>query len=123
MTHHIKSLMSYNEVSSSEYCSVDNFFLPGINTGNKIYSHGLALNCNTDMLWFSRIVPCGIRGKGVTSMTLQTGKEITVEDVVPTFLEEMKSIFEWDIEPIQEISVDPDSHDNDLFSIVTTNTH
>uniref|UniRef100_A0A8C1II11 lipoyl(octanoyl) transferase n=1 Tax=Cyprinus carpio TaxID=7962 RepID=A0A8C1II11_CYPCA len=41
----------------------------GIHCGRYITSHGLALNCNTDMSWFDNIVPCGIMGKGVTSLS------------------------------------------------------
>ena len=31
--------------------------------------HGLALNCNNDLSWFDHIVPCGIEGMGVTSLS------------------------------------------------------
>ena len=36
----------------------------GINAEKEITSHGLAINCNTDMKWFGNIVPCGILDKG-----------------------------------------------------------
>ena len=36
----------------------------GINAEREITSHGLAINCNTDMKWFGNIVPCGIVDKG-----------------------------------------------------------
>jgi lipoate-protein ligase B len=39
-----------------------------------VTQHGFAINCNTDMAWFSHIVPCGLAGKGVTSLTIQTGQ-------------------------------------------------
>jgi len=42
----------------------------GINAQREITSHGLAINCNTDMRWFGNIVPCGIRDKGVTSLSI-----------------------------------------------------
>ena len=45
--------------------------------------HGLALNCDSDLSWFDRIVPCGIRDAGVTSLTLETGIPVTVSDVTP----------------------------------------
>ncbi|MFL1381757.1 MULTISPECIES: lipoyl(octanoyl) transferase LipB [unclassified Nocardiopsis] len=45
--------------------------------------HGLALNCNNDMSWFDRIVPCGISDAGVTSLTAETGRDVPVAEVRP----------------------------------------
>jgi lipoyl(octanoyl) transferase len=45
--------------------------------------HGLALNCDCDLSWFDRIVPCGIRDAGVTSLTTETGIRVSVSDVTP----------------------------------------
>ena len=39
-----------------------------------ITSHGLALNCDNDLTWFEHIVPCGIEGKFVTSLSKETGR-------------------------------------------------
>jgi lipoyl(octanoyl) transferase len=45
--------------------------------------HGLALNCDNDMSWFDRIVPCGISDAGVTSLTNELGRDVTVADARP----------------------------------------
>ncbi|CAL9574377.1 Octanoyltransferase [Nocardiopsis dassonvillei] len=45
--------------------------------------HGLALNCNNDMSWFDRIVPCGISDAGVTSLTAELGRDVPVAEVRP----------------------------------------
>ena len=36
--------------------------------------HGLALNCSTDLSWFEHIIPCGITGSGVTSLSKLLGR-------------------------------------------------
>ncbi|XP_035288053.1 putative lipoyltransferase 2, mitochondrial [Anguilla anguilla] len=59
----------------------------GINCRMYITSHGLALNCNTDMRWFENIVPCGIVGKGVTSLSQELKREVTVPEAIPPLLE------------------------------------
>jgi lipoyl(octanoyl) transferase len=43
--------------------------------------HGLAINCNCDLTWFDRIVACGIRDAGVTTLSVELGRDVTVEQV------------------------------------------
>lgn len=65
----------------------------GIHASRYVTTHGLALNCNTDLKWFDHIVPCGIVGKGVTSLTRELGKEISIEDATPMLLNSFKKLF------------------------------
>jgi lipoyl(octanoyl) transferase len=44
--------------------------------------HGFALNCDCDLGWFDRIVPCGIRDAGVTSLSVETARPVGVLDMV-----------------------------------------
>ena len=51
-------------------------------------SHGVALNCTTDLTWFSHIVPCGLVGKGVTSLVHAArlpADQVQPERVLPVF--------------------------------------
>ena len=45
--------------------------------------HGLALNCDCDLSWYDRIVPCGIRDAGVSTLSAEAGRSITVAEVTP----------------------------------------
>jgi lipoyl(octanoyl) transferase len=55
----------------------------GARVARGVTMHGLALNCDCDLSWFDRIVPCGIRDAGVTSLTVETGIRVSVADVTP----------------------------------------
>lgn len=61
--------------------------------GRHVTTHGLGLNCNTDLCWFDHIVPCGIPDKGVTSVSRELGREVTIQEVEPYFLEAFSEIF------------------------------
>ncbi len=43
--------------------------------------HGFALNCDCDLGWFDRFVPCGIRDAGVTSLSAECGGPVTVQEM------------------------------------------
>lgn len=55
----------------------------GIRVSRGVTLHGFALNCNPDLTWFDRIVPCGIADAGVTSLSRELGREVTVDEVLP----------------------------------------
>jgi lipoyl(octanoyl) transferase len=54
----------------------------GIRVARGVTMHGFALNCDCDLAWFDRIVPCGLRDAGVTSLSAEAGRTITVMDAV-----------------------------------------
>jgi lipoyl(octanoyl) transferase len=55
----------------------------GIRVVRGVTLHGFALNCDCDLTWYDRIVPCGIADAGVTSLTRELGKAVSVETVLP----------------------------------------
>lgn len=65
----------------------------GIHTGHFVTTHGLAINCSTDLRWFEAIVPCGIRNRGVTSLTRELSRMVTVDEVLPVFLKSFAEAF------------------------------
>ena len=72
----------------------------GIQVRHGITSHGLALNCNTDLRWFDNIVPCGIEGKESTSISRELSQDVSIPTVVPKFCKSFESIFDCNIELI-----------------------
>jgi lipoyl(octanoyl) transferase len=55
----------------------------GIRVSQGATMHGFALNCDCDLSWFDRIVPCGLTDATVTSLSKETGRDITVADATP----------------------------------------
>jgi lipoyl(octanoyl) transferase len=54
----------------------------GIRVARGVTMHGFALNCDCDLSWYDRIVPCGIRDASVTSLSAEAGRPVTVADVL-----------------------------------------
>ena len=66
----------------------------GIRSSRWVTMHGFALNANTNLGYFDNIIPCGIRGKAVTSMEVELGKKVDIEDVKSKILKHFKALFE-----------------------------
>ena len=61
----------------------------GVRVKRGVTTHGLALNVNTDLRWFDEMIPCGIRGKTVTSLSRELARPVSmaeVEDVLAVHL-------------------------------------
>lgn len=65
----------------------------GVRTSRWVAMHGLALNVNTDLEGFTYIIPCGIENKGVTSMTLELNRKISINEVLEKFLIHFAEVF------------------------------
>lgn len=55
----------------------------GVRVARGVTLHGFALNCNPDLSWFDRIVACGITDAGVTSVSAELHRTVTVADALP----------------------------------------
>ncbi|WP_301915793.1 lipoyl(octanoyl) transferase LipB [Phocaeicola coprophilus] len=64
----------------------------GVRSSHFVTMHGLALNVNTDLRYFSYIHPCGFIDKGVTSIARETGHEISVEEVTERLQQELETL-------------------------------
>ncbi|XP_065290083.1 octanoyl-[acyl-carrier-protein]:protein N-octanoyltransferase LIPT2, mitochondrial [Dermacentor albipictus] len=58
----------------------------GVHGSRYITTHGIAINCNTDLSWFDHIVPCGIADKGVTSLSRELGRLVTINEAYPVLV-------------------------------------
>jgi lipoyl(octanoyl) transferase len=54
----------------------------GVEAG-RVAMHGFAFNCNPDLSWGAVIIPCGIVGAGVTSLSYELGRDVPVSEVLP----------------------------------------
>ena len=68
----------------------------GIKISSWITMHGFALNVNTDLELFNGIVPCGIRDKDVTSMSLETGGVVSIQKVKDSLISKFFANFAYD---------------------------
>ncbi|QPP09166.1 lipoyl(octanoyl) transferase LipB [Streptomyces bathyalis] len=66
----------------------------GVRVAKGVTMHGFALNCDPDNTWFDRIVPCGIRDAGVTSLSNELGHDVPVTDVLPVMEKHLSEVLE-----------------------------
>ena len=57
--------------------------------------HGFAVNCDVDLAWYDRFVPCGISDAGVTSLSAELGRDVTVEEVAPLAQRRLAELLAW----------------------------
>lgn len=67
----------------------------GVRSSRWVTMHGFALNVNANLGYFDLMIPCGIRGKAVTSLNVELGKEkVDLEDVKEKLLKHFSNLFE-----------------------------
>ena len=65
----------------------------GIKIKRWVSMHGIAINCDVDLTPFSTIVPCGIHSHGVTSISQELGRVVTVEGFAPALIRGFQTVF------------------------------
>ncbi|MGB5610643.1 lipoyl(octanoyl) transferase LipB [Eudoraea sp.] len=70
----------------------------GVRASRWVTMHGFALNVNADLGYFDLMIPCGIKGKAVTSLNVELGqKEVSMEEVKKKLLKHFSQLFEAEI--------------------------
>jgi lipoyl(octanoyl) transferase len=67
----------------------------GVRVAQGVTMHGFALNCDPDLTWFDRIVPCGIADAGVTSLSAELGRDVTVAEVLEPVRRRLDDLLSW----------------------------
>ena len=72
----------------------------GVRASRWVTMHGFALNVNADLGYFDNIIPCGIRGKSVTSLNVELRVEVVDEnEVKEKIVKHFSKLFEAEIKP------------------------
>ena len=67
----------------------------GLRVSRGVTMHGISLNCDVDLGWYDRFVPCGIADAGVTTLSQELGRRVTVEEVLPSVRQHLSRYLDW----------------------------
>jgi len=76
----------------------DKLVAMGVHVSRWVTSHGFAFNISTDLRYFDWIVPCGLRGKGVTSLEKLLGRPVEMQVAMERVIEHFGRVFAFDME-------------------------
>ncbi|MCX6399365.1 MAG: lipoyl(octanoyl) transferase LipB [Propionibacteriales bacterium] len=82
----------------------------GIRVSRGVTMHGFAINCDVDLGWYDRFVPCGISDAGVTSLSSELGRDVPVSEVLDAVRRHLGELLTWgpyDATPDYEPRPDP----------------
>jgi len=67
----------------------------GIRVSRGVTMHGFALNCDVDLGWYDRFVPCGIADAAVTSLSAELGRDVPIAEVIPLVERRLDELLAW----------------------------
>jgi lipoate-protein ligase B len=82
-------------VGTNQICAV------GLAVKQMVSMHGIALNVATELDYDRLINPCGLTGRGITSLSKEAGRAVSVEEAKAALLEELASTFEIAFTPVR----------------------
>jgi len=90
----------------------DKLVAMGVHVSRWITSHGFAFNVNTDLRFFDWIVPCGLHGKGVTSLQKLLGKPVSMELATEHVIRHFGAVFGMEMRQAERAPAGPDQQVN-----------
>jgi lipoyl(octanoyl) transferase len=76
----------------------DKLVAMGVHVSRWVTSHGFAFNVNTDLHFFDWIVPCGLHGKGVTSLQKILGRPVSMKEATERVIRQFGEVFNTEME-------------------------
>lgn len=84
----------------------------GIRVARGVTMHGFSLNANVDLGWYDRFIPCGISDAGVTTLSVELGRDVSVDEAADAVAPHLIELLRWnpytpspDVETIPELSI------------------
>lgn len=83
----------------------------GIRVAKGVTMHGFSLNADVDLAWYDRFVPCGIADAGVTTLSEELGRDVTVPEAAGAVRPHLVDLLAWEpYTPSPDIA--HDAHEN-----------
>ena len=80
----------------------------GIRVSRGVTMHGFSLNADVDLSWYDRFVPCGISDAGVTSLSVELSRRVTVPEAAEAVAPHLHELLTWeDYTPSQDLASAP----------------
>ena len=78
-----------NKPTARKICAI------GVKSSRWVTMHGIGFNINSDLSYFSHIIPCGIQDKAVTSMESELGRKLDMKEVSGVLKEKLSTLFNF----------------------------